>query len=520
MNVINKSILKIIAWVSCISIMASMLSISSRSVSAQGTDILWSAPVNISNSEGLVSINPFLLSDPSGVVHLFWAEKVLADYIGEQPDTIMYTQWDGTQWSKPIDIFFAPPEDINLIADYPHAVIDDNGKIHLIWFGEPIAPNYALYYSSAHASQAKSPRAWQPRVTLADDLTGTQFSIYIAYTPPETLHIIYARVPGGDFPPEERAVTYIQSIDGGENWSEPVDIYTTPFLDRGASNTVLAVEPPDKVYASWSEWDDSGNGQAIYFMRSLDNGKTWDPPVRLAERIGMEYERDWNNLASVGPNEIVSIWEGGWRAYRGAMYSSDGGVTWSEPVDVFPFLIGDNGRVEFARDSLGRLHLFIAQRIREGYAFRGDLMGLWHSVWEGGTQWKEPTFEVRDANTTTNMFNPKAVVVNGNQIVTAWFGYQVYEIFVMTGVIPSAPEVPPKPWPLSASLETQVPTQQEATPQVASTAEPPPLFINTDVDPEAIPNNATSIMFGVVIALVLVISIAFVQIVKARKRSY
>jgi hypothetical protein len=76
------------------------------------------------------------------------------------------------------------------------------------------------------------------------------------------------------------------------------------------------------------------------------------------------------------------------------MYSYDGGVTWSEPIDTFPWLIGENGFVEFAYDSNNSLHLFVAQRVREGYSERGDRIGLWHSVWEGGTRWREPTWQV------------------------------------------------------------------------------------------------------------------------------
>jgi hypothetical protein len=126
-------------------------------------------------------------------------------------------------------ISFYITEEGNQIVYYPHAALDDNGNIHLIWMGLPNAPNYALYYSSVPSYQAGFPRAWQPRAKLAVDLTGTDYSIHIAYTPPTTLHIIYARVAAGDFPVEERAVTYIRSTDGGLNWSEPIDIYTIPI---------------------------------------------------------------------------------------------------------------------------------------------------------------------------------------------------------------------------------------------------------------------------------------------------
>jgi hypothetical protein len=219
----------------------------------------------------------------------------------------------------------------------------------------------------------------------------------------------------------------------------------------------------------------------------------------------------------LGPNQLVSIWEGGWKAYRGAMYSYDGGATWSEPIDVFPFLVGDNGRVEFTRDSLDRLHLVIAQRIREGNASRGTVTGLWHSVWEGGTRWSEPVFESGDPNAAHGMFNPKAVIINGNQIVTAWFGYEVFEIWAMTGTVPSAPAVSPKPWPV-INLPTQTATPIVSTPVVVNTEATEPLFPNTVNEPQVFSNNATGIMTGVLISFVLVISVIFIRSIKERDK--
>ena len=222
-----------------------------------------------------------------------------------------------------------------------------------------------------------------------ESLTGTKYSIHIAFSPSNIAY--YLRVcPSWRNSSRERAVSYIRSTDGGISWTEPVDIMTIPFLDWGASDTRLLVESPDKVYASWTIWDKTGNGKYVYFARSLDNDLTWDDPVQLAERIDPEYERDWNNMALLGPGKIVAMWEGGYRAYRYAMYSDDSGVTWSQPIDTFPFLIGENGLVEFARDSLDRLHLFISQRIREGNEIRGQYIGLWHSIWEGGIDGLSP----------------------------------------------------------------------------------------------------------------------------------
>jgi hypothetical protein len=419
-------------------------------VGAQTDEITWDPPFNISDTPKRNSTDPFILGDPDGGVHLFWAEKT-GTTLGDQADTLMYAHWDGEKWSTPVDIFITPTYLGNQVLIFPHAVMDDQGYIHLIWIEEPNFPNYALYYSSVYAPLAGQSSAWKDPVPLAQDLSGTEYSLHIAYEAPSNLHVIYARVPQGDTPPDERAVGYTRSTDNGATWSDPVDLYSTPDPTHGASNTRLLVVPPGKVYATWTEWDKSGNGKYIYFTGSEDSGVTWSKPIQVAEKIGTEYERDWNNMVYLDGQGLMTMYEGGWRAYRYARYSNDGGKTWSDPVDTFPWLIGENGFAEFVKDSLGRVHVFLAQRVREDDTFRQKAEGMWHSVWEGGTRWREPTL----MGGFNYMVNPKVAIVGGNRIVAVWYTPPIFEINVMTGVITDAPAVPVKPWPEPTSAPPQ-----------------------------------------------------------------
>lgn len=458
-----------ILWLIMLAALASLLFPSK--VSAQADEITWSRVINISNSPDFTSTDPFLLADPAGKAHLFWAEKVSNDP-GNQPDTIMYAVWDGVTWSNPIDIIFSPPASGNMLTIYPHAVLDDIGQIHLFWIEQPNYPNYTLFHSYAYASQAYSARAWSPVQVITEDLTGTKYSIDVAARPNGEIHLLHARVRQGFSPPEDRAVAYLRSENRGLSWTDPVDIWSTPDIESGASDTRLLLAEPGKVYATWTEWDGTGNGQAVYFARSLDNGSTWDRPVRLSERVGDEYERDWARLASLGDDQLVVMWEGGYRAYRHAMYSNDGGVTWSEPIDTFPWLIGENGFVEFAYDSNGRLHLFIAQRVREGYIERGAREGLWHSQWEGGRRWREPVL----AGGINPMVNPKVVIIRGNLVAATWYAPPSYEIMVMTGKIENAPELYSQSFPsvTPAPSTTAMVTLAEPVSSPTHTMEPSP----------------------------------------------
>lgn len=473
-------------------------------------------PVNISQSPGYSSVDPFMLTDQAGNVHLFWGERITGkpDEPPNMPEAVMHSFWNGTIWSKPQDLFLSPPEYANKRINAIRGVIDDNGTIHLIWIG----PDNTFFYSSAHASHADQFTAWQTPQMIAFDQSAAQYSADIGFSSPGTVHIVYGREPDEK---GNQTVTHILSEDGGKTWSEPQTIYTVPYVDRGASNIRLWVTKPDTLFVTWTEWDISGNGQAVFVARSLNNGKSWQPPVMLAERLGQEYERDWTTLAPLGDDELVAIWEGGYRAYRQAQYSQDGGATWSQPIDTLDWLIADNGFAELLRDGADRLHLFVFQRVREGNedrnAYGADSNGLWHSVWEGGTQWRQPEMigEPNPGNFVT------AAMRGGNQLFAAWFSYVDLELSVIQCELYGTPAVPLQPWteipPLPVSDPLVTPTVVST--QTASLA-PTAALVNSSssfpITPELPPGPANSILLGIVPVFAIIILVALFNFQKRR----
>lgn len=432
-----------------------------------------SAPFNISNSPGFTSADPFLLTDPAGMVYLFWAEKVTgeADTPPMIPDAVMVATWDGAAWSEPVDIFLSPGDMANRRIGAPQAVLDQQGVIHLVWIG----PDFTMYYSSANAAEASSARAWRKPVLLASDQSGTQFSTAIAYEAPHTLHLAYASGSGGMAVGDKRtnrAISTIRSDDGGATWSEPFDIFTFSDPNRGGSNVRLITGQSGQVYATWTEWDLTGNGQVVYFARSLDSGLTWDRPVLLDEREELDYERDWTNLAVLDDQRLVALWEGGFRAYPQAQYSTDGGVSWTEPIDTFYWLIADNGFAQFVQDSAQRTHVFLLRRIREGFEDKCNLFAgctstgaaIWHSVWEEETRWREPAPLLFSEDNYLS-----AAISGGNQLTLAWSAILDPEIKVMHCQIEGAAAAAPAPLP------TRTPTPQpEPTVTASAGIEPAP----------------------------------------------
>ncbi|MCL4262299.1 MAG: glycoside hydrolase [Anaerolineae bacterium] len=472
--------------------------------------------VNFSKSPDYSSVDPLLLSDPSGLVHLFWAERITGspDAATNAPDAVMYSVWNGETWSLPVDLFLSPREFFNRRINALRGVVDDDGNLHLTWIG----PDNTFFYSSAHASRASQSTAWRMPTYIALDQSGSQYSADINFMSPGTLHIVYGRLPeeGGN-----HVVAHIRSTDGGLTWSAPQGIYTVPYVDRGVSNLRVWTNPPDKVYATWTEWDTSGNGQAIFFARSLDNGLTWEKPIMLAERQGNEYERDWVTLAVLGEDELVAFWEGGFRAYRQAQYSADGGATWSRPIDTLDWLIADNGFAEFVRDGAGRLHLFVFQRIREGNGDRNpfgeESNGLWHTVWEGETQWRQPQM--------VGLPNPGNFVTvairGGNELFAAWFSYADLELAIIQCELKDTPAIPPQPWaqiPPLPSIATEAATAVPPSPAPTASPEPTPAgasftFPSTGASAS---NPGNLILYGTLPALFVIVMVTAVGWLRRR----
>ncbi len=514
---------KIVAWITLAVLVCLWAFFPQNAVAdAPGDVVSCDAPIDLSNSEGFSSIDPFLISDPAGVAHLFWAERVFGSPGGGGTDAVMYSKWDGNTWSTPNDIFLSPPEYFNRSITGIRGVLDEQGVIHLAWMG----PDNTFFYSSTRADMAGAASAWQKPVMLATDQTGTQYSFDIAYDSPQTLHIVYGETRANDAP----SVTYIRSTDGGLTWSSPEDIYIFTGLDRGASNIQVVVDAPDKIYATWTEWDLSGNGQVIYFARSLDDGLTWDYPVVLDKRRNDEYERDWTNLTVLGKNQLAVIWEGGFRAYPQAQYSDDGGVTWGKPIDTFPWLIADNGFANLLWDDTGRLHAFLVRRLREdsgdvckfaGCAAaeaRGSTNTLWHSIWEGGTRWRDPkpvgNFGDGKLGDIGGAFSAVAFV-GGNEFVAAWFSYLTQEIVVMNCTVEGVSPDEPKPWPTATPkpTATPLPTPTPMPVDVTLALITRPVYSDTATSQPAdtLQNPGLPILFGGLISLLVVAGVVFVK---------
>ena len=123
--------------------------VSSAHVGAQDWKIAWSPARNISNTP-TSSNRPAMAADAAGNVHVIWTEDMggksvlgIPNQLTVGANTLVYTRWDGAEWSDPIDIIALSDDNV---AEYPSLVIDSQQVLHLVWTGVA-----SIYYSRAPA---------------------------------------------------------------------------------------------------------------------------------------------------------------------------------------------------------------------------------------------------------------------------------------------------------------------------------------------------------------------------------
>jgi hypothetical protein len=431
-----------------------------RPAAAQLQSVVWSQPINLSNSPESSS-RPAIVADGYGYVHVFWGEEVGGESILDEPDalihngnTIYYTQWDGVSWTQPIDILFVPDDSV---ADYIAVTVDAENRLHVVWTGQS-----NFYYSTAPAWQADSAHGWSDPVVVATDSARSQWESDIVVDANGNIHIVYAT--RGDEP----GVYHIQSQDGGMTWGPPTKL-SEPLdrLEVSFSNVRANADDAGRVHVVWQTNQAEGYGQGVYYARSIDGGNNWMAPVRMGYRDEGEYGVSFPYLTSIGESELHLIYiDGPWHIGRYHRISRDGGETWSEPSHILTDLEGINGYPLLLVDGAGGLHLVITMRTVT------QIKGTFYARWLG-TDWSSPELIVPDSVETGPGAHWTAATVRlGNEIHVVWntnFTIRAGEIWHTRGLIAGVAQTSAIPVPVTeTAISTPAPAAASATPALTT----------------------------------------------------
>ncbi|MCD4737796.1 MAG: exo-alpha-sialidase [Anaerolineae bacterium] len=303
----------------------------------------WTKPTTIAERTEFPSL-PALAIDDNEIIHLVWSESEQEELPGT---ALIYTRCEGERWAKPIAILHSAEEEK---VTHPAFIAVDE-YLHVVWSG---GQRGEIFYSQALAEDACVASNWsQPQLLsqyLGEQIGGDHPMLVASRE--STLHVVYA-VPLN----EGRGIYYTYSDDHGNSWSEPTPVFDATVEGWAmVDHPSLAISAQGVLHITWVRstwWDISATTGWVYYAHSMDNGKTWSPPL-LIDQATCEHPQVVTTLTG----QVHLLWtkhEDG-RPILYHQWSLDEGERWSSALVVggIKSLYGVNG-IDTAGN--GRLHL-------------------------------------------------------------------------------------------------------------------------------------------------------------------
>jgi hypothetical protein len=364
------------------------------------------------------TFTPFLLADQNRTVHAFASQWV--DIDDGRRLAIVYRKWSLLGgWTRPVDIILSP---IGGDANFLGAYMDSSDMVHIIFTAkEALTRKTSVYYSNAPAANADWGPAWSDPVLVGDSALDLNSAAIIG-DKAGNLVVIYSGNRDGS------GVYYLYSKDEGKSWSNPLPLLLTSDNNLSAFSLHLTVGLDQKIRATWNVVTNLGVDDALYFANYDTQTSKWDAPVELERRIDLpEYFGPSFPVMVDDGREILIMYNSGnpftekpvgpGRPIQRSRISLDGGLTWNDPLDPFPFHVGRSGEHAMVLDGKGTPHTLFIQRIETAdedgnYSIVG---GIWHSTFENGG-WANPDRFI----TSFAPHDVRAVVVQGNILLAVW----------------------------------------------------------------------------------------------------
>ncbi len=358
----------------------------SHSLSAQhGVSPDWSEDVELPVPPGSNSVRGYLYSNMGAFSN---GKRVVFLDRQDGPGGSYYTySYDGINWSEP-QLF--PPENMVIGLNNLKAIVDDQDRLHLIWFSH--LPK-GLYYTQMDSAL----NIVIDTALIADHPNFDNFSdMYISVDLKHRIHVMWNEGKTGEDLPE---AFYAQSTDGGQNWSEKIMLSLDDGLPSAFPRGQFGACQGDTLAIAWRDsstipsptenWD-------IQMVVSTDGGQSWSAPMNSIADAGMQGDPDLVidpqgrfHLFYHGAPPGDAYW--GMRIHYG--YSDDLGQSW-QPSPTFDNTICLEQRsylVEGSRYDLqtGLLWTFWKEEDIIGLQ-GGDMMASWSA--DRGLSWSTPEY--------------------------------------------------------------------------------------------------------------------------------
>jgi hypothetical protein len=266
----------------------------------------------------------------------------------------------GLAWSDPVTLKF--DQDPNFFNDKESITADplDARYVYVVW--DRIAGNNANYHGPAWLARTTDGGAtWEPARAIFDSGANAQtIGNQIVVLPDGTLVNVFTWIQNATAPlvrDERLSITIIRSLDKGVTWSNPItvasmqtvgvsDVKTGVPLRTAALLPSIGVDPlSGALYVVWQDGRFSGGKRAgIALAKSVNGGLSWSDPVQVNQ---VPEVQAFTPAVAVGPGGTVAVTYYDFRRDTAnpavlmtsywRLLSIDGGATWSESPLAEPF---------------------------------------------------------------------------------------------------------------------------------------------------------------------------------------
>jgi hypothetical protein len=255
------------------------------------------------------------------------------------------------QWSAPVDISpSAISAGLNESMGSCLGVYGDT--VHVVWTDKINTTHAVIYYTRSLDAGI----TWSPEVPISA-AGGNSWNPAIAVNG-ASIHVVWREI---DTVTNRRSSWYKRSLDGGATWSSNVFLDSTADWP-GVAATGNMVYMVNDVVVSQAPYNTE-----IFFMRSLDNGATWQVPVQLTNAVG----RSEDEAVAAQGSKVHMSWNDNRTGQFQILYkeSDDYGATWGTDMVVdTPFdyntmvsIDGAHADVIACGAPTGRYQLLLAQ---------------------------------------------------------------------------------------------------------------------------------------------------------------
>ena len=182
-----------------------------------------------------------------------------------------------------------------------------------------------------------------------DIAVGPDGEVYVTwdYGPSDSEVVVRCSAGGScSFTKGDLNVVLQVSTDGGQSFG-PILPISAGFPWSGADNAPIVVEPSGRLDVLYQGYGVNPKTHALYpafnyFTSSSDDGVSWSTPVAVGPTAGTMSTVEWWNEPGLGldaAGDLYAAWDTQTRLPSGASedrgwlsYSTDGGSTWSAPV--------------------------------------------------------------------------------------------------------------------------------------------------------------------------------------------